>query len=157
MRAMLTHSQTGALREVPLGFGWTTLFFGIFPALFRGDFKNAIIMFFLALFTFGISALIMPFIYNKMYVNELISKGWMPADDFSSNTLRTKGILFMNTNFPLQSQQPQFSPQQNHANIVRANIVCNVCQLNFDSPADLDSHKWSDLHKKNMENQHIQD
>ena len=147
----MKHSQTGALLDVPLGFGWTTLFFGFFPALFRGDLKNALIMFVLAIFTGGFSNLIMCFFYNKMYVNDLVSNGWMPANQASSNTLRMKGITFMdvNTNSPIQNQQPLVSPSQNFAN-----IVCNVCQRKFDSQAHLDNHIMSsDLHKKNMEKQ----
>ena len=161
MRAMMKHSQTGALLDVPLGFGWTTLFFGFFPALFRGDIKNALIIFVLAMFTGGFSNLVMCFLYNKMYVNDLVSNGWMPADQASSNTLRMKGIAFMdvNTNSPIQNQQPpvnyqpQVSPSQNIVN-----IVCNVCQRKFDSQAHLDNHIInSELHKKNMEMQAMQD
>jgi len=161
MRAMMKHSQTGALLDVPLGFGWTTFFFGFFPALFRGDIKNALIIFVLAMFTGGFSNLIMCFFYNKMYVNDLVSNGWMPADQASSNALRMKGIAFMNMNTnsqfqnqqPLVNQQQMPSPSQNFGN-----VVCNVCQRQFDSQAHLDNHILnSDLHKKNMENQAMQD
>ena len=152
---MLKHSQTGALREVPLGFSWTTLFFGIFPAFFRGDFKNGIMMLIIAIFTLGWSWLIMPFFYNKMYVNALVSKGWMPADQMSANTLRTKGITFMDIESSpppqIQQNQPQF--QQNIVN----NIVCQLCQRRFDSQEHLDTHVMnSDLHKKNLEAQAMQ-
>ena len=182
MRAMLKHSQTGALKDVPLGFSWTTLFFGIFPALFRGDFKNALIMFLLALFTLNLSWLIMPFFYNKMYVTDLVSKGWMPADQMSANTLRIKGIAFMSMDYNSPSQMtaipanrntaPDIRPtvmlpeipaafsQQNQSrvqqNIVN-NIVCQLCQRRFDSQEHLDNHIMnSDLHKKNLETQAMQ-
>ena len=155
MRATLKHSQTGALKDVPLGFSWTTLFFGIFPALFRGDFKNAFIMFLLALFTLNLSWLIMPFFYNKMYVTDLVSKGWMPADQMSANTLRIKGVAFMSMDYNSPSQfqhsQPQF--QQNILN----DVVCQLCQRRFDSQQHLDNHIMnSDLHKKNLETQTMQ-
>ncbi len=157
MRAMMKHSQSGALKDVPLGFSWTTLFFGIFPALFRGDFKNAIIMLIVAIFSLGWSWLIMPFFYNKMYVNDLVAKGWMPADEMSSNTLRTKGITFMNMSHdsppPIQYNSPP-PLQQNNEN----NITCNLCQRRFDNQAHLENHILnSDLHKKNLEAQAMKD
>ena len=94
MRAMLRHSQSGMVKDVPLGFSWTTLFFGIFPALFRGDLKNAGIMFLVAIFTFGLSWFVFAFLYNKMYVNDLVTKGWGPADEYAVHALNSKGIMF---------------------------------------------------------------
>lgn len=66
MKAVLKHPQTNEIREVKVGFSWTTLFFGCFPALIRGDFKWALIMFLAALVTYGISWFVFPFIYNKL-------------------------------------------------------------------------------------------
>jgi hypothetical protein len=68
--------QTGAMKEAPIGFSWTVFFFGFFPALFRGDIKWAAIMFIIACFTFSLSNLVFMFIYNRLYVQDLIAAGF---------------------------------------------------------------------------------
>ena len=68
--------NTGAIKEAPVGFSWTTFFFGPFPALFRGDWKWAVIMFILAFITAGLSSLVFMFIYNKTYIKDLIGSGY---------------------------------------------------------------------------------
>ncbi|MDM7858876.1 hypothetical protein [Thiopseudomonas acetoxidans] len=68
--------NTGAMKEAPVGFSWTVFFFGFFPPLFRGDWKWAIIMFIIAMITFGLSNLVFMFIYNKLYIKDLIGSGY---------------------------------------------------------------------------------
>lgn len=70
------HPQIGSTRQAPVGFSWTTLFFGFFPALFRGHWTMAIIIFILQAATFGLSSFVFAFIYNKMYVKYLIGEGF---------------------------------------------------------------------------------
>ncbi len=70
------NEETGAIKEAPVGFSWTTFFFGFFPALFRGDWKWGLIMFALYLVTLGLSGLIFMFIYNKLYIKGLINAGF---------------------------------------------------------------------------------
>ncbi len=67
---------SGAVKEAPVGFSWTVFFFGFFPALFRGDWKWAVIIFLLALLTFGLSNLVFMFIYNKLYIKDLVGAGF---------------------------------------------------------------------------------
>lgn len=74
---ILKNPRTGEIKKAPKGFSWTTLFFGVFVPLIRGDFKWAIIMFLSALLTVGLSWLVFPFIYNRLYYNDLISKGFI--------------------------------------------------------------------------------
>ena len=74
--AQMENPNTGQMRSAPIGFSWTTLFFGFFPALFRSDWVGAVIIFLIGFATFGISNLVFPFIYNKMYLKRLIRDGY---------------------------------------------------------------------------------
>lgn len=70
------HPEREVTRVAPIGFSWTTLIFGFFPALFRGHFFAAFVIFVLTLITSGLAALIFPFLYNKWYTKSLINKGF---------------------------------------------------------------------------------
>ena len=86
-------NNVGVVKECKVGFSWTTLFFGLFVPLLRGDFKWSAIMFILACLTFGLSWLVMPFIYNKKYITSLLEKGYSPASEEDRIELVKKGIL----------------------------------------------------------------
>jgi hypothetical protein len=73
---MMENPQTGRIKDASVGFSWTTLFFGIFVPLVRGDGKWALIMFLLGLLTFGLSWLVFPFLYNKLYLKDLLGNGF---------------------------------------------------------------------------------
>ncbi|WP_027360506.1 hypothetical protein [Desulforegula conservatrix] len=75
-KVVFENPKTGQIKEAPVGFSWTVLFFGFFPPLFRGDWKWAIIMFLLALLTMGFSGLFFMFIYNKLYIKDLVGAGF---------------------------------------------------------------------------------
>ena len=64
------------LKKVPLGFSWTTLFFGGFPALIRGDWIPGLTIMIGSLLTWGIVGVIAAFIYNKIYAKSLFEKGY---------------------------------------------------------------------------------
>tara|TARA_Y100000817_G_C16840474_1_gene537750 strand:- start:604 stop:921 length:318 start_codon:yes stop_codon:yes gene_type:complete len=72
----LNHPSHKGPRQAPIGFSWTTFFFSFFPALFRSDWKWGIIQFIIAFMTFGLSSFVFCFIYNKLYVKELLSQGY---------------------------------------------------------------------------------
>ena len=93
MNVTLKNNKTGLVRQVKVGFSWTTLFFGFIPTLFREDWKWCAIELVLALVTFGISWIAFPFIYNKLHIKTLLSKGYEPADEESKKLLQERGIL----------------------------------------------------------------
>ena len=70
----LQHPNTGIIKTAPLGFSWTTLFFGALPALFRGDFKWFFIQALLSVLF--IPVLIFPFIYNRIHLRRLLEQGY---------------------------------------------------------------------------------
>lgn len=84
----LKNPKTGLTKTGYFGFSWTTLIFGFFPALFRGDFitfiGGFIIAIIIAIMTAGIGAfvisIIWAFMYNKYYTRKLIEKGYALND-----------------------------------------------------------------------------
>lgn len=85
---MLKHKESGIVKQGFYGFSWTTLFFGFFPALFRGDYLTFVggfvVLIILGVFTFGIGTLIAAFvwafIYNGYYTRKLLERGYIFAD-----------------------------------------------------------------------------
>lgn len=93
MKINLLNPNTNQIKQVKIGFSWTTFFFGWFPALFRGDWKWMLIQLICSLFTFGFSSLVFCFIYNKLYINDLLNAGYIPADESSKLALNNKGFI----------------------------------------------------------------
>ncbi|RPF54235.1 DUF2628 domain-containing protein [Aquisalibacillus elongatus] len=97
----ILENDKGLQKEVKIGFSWTTLFFGFFPALFRGDLKWGAIIFLTSLFigiiTMGIGTwvpgVVFAFIYNKLYIKELIEKDYVPANEQTRQALVSNGII----------------------------------------------------------------
>ncbi len=95
---------TGKIKEAPVGFSWTTLFFGFFVALFRGDFKWAVIQFLLAILSFGFSGLVFMFIYNQLFIKDLVGAGYKVKRLFDADMERVK--------LKLQMDLPMLEPTQ---------------------------------------------
>lgn len=93
MKIYLRHPVTNQIKSVKLGFSWTMLFFGIFVPLIRGDWKWFFVSLALSIFTAGIAWLVLPFIYNKIYINDLLERGYIAADSRSESVLISKGII----------------------------------------------------------------
>ena len=98
---VLKHKESGLMKKCVTGFSWTTFFFGVLVPLVRGDLKWAAILFALGMIigvpTFGIGALgvhtVFAFVYNKIYIRNLMSRGFVPADEISKNWCISYGLL----------------------------------------------------------------
>lgn len=96
----LKHKDSGIVKDGYYGFSWTTLFFGFFPALFRGDFITFIggfvISVIIALVTAGFGAffisLIWAFMYNKYYTRRLLERGYVLAGSEGDNTMAASAL-----------------------------------------------------------------
>lgn len=88
-------SPYGVVKEVKMGWSWTVFFFGIFPPLFRGDFKWAGIFFAIGLLlawtTAGVGNLVLNIImavaYNKLYIKDLLNAGYTAVNEGEHPTL----------------------------------------------------------------------
>ena len=82
---LLVNNVTGEQKQVKKGFSWTMLFFGVFVPLLRGDWKWFLITFAIALLTSGASWFVFPFFYNRLYIDDLLKKGYSyPTSNSSS-------------------------------------------------------------------------
>jgi hypothetical protein len=86
------NKHTGQMKQAPVGYSWTTLFFTAFVPLLRGDWKWAVIMALIIIVLGGSVAaaapsvpvasitlwtgIIVGFFYNKTYIKNLITKGY---------------------------------------------------------------------------------
>jgi len=95
LKVVLKH-ETGMLKEVKKGFSWTVFFFGLFVPLIRGDLKWLAILFILQLLGGAIITVIgawivsfiFAFVYNKVYIKDLLEKGYKPIEAFEDVVIR---------------------------------------------------------------------
>ena len=98
---ILKQQNTGVLKECTTGYSWTTFFFGGFVPLCRGDLKWAAIFFFMTVLagvcTAGVGVIfvtpIFAFFYNKVYIKDLVEKGYSYTDEASKYYLVSNGII----------------------------------------------------------------
>ena len=84
----------GTVKNVKVGFSWTMFFWGPFVPLIRGDIKWFFLSLFLSIITLGLVWLvILPFLYNKIYIKDLLDKGYKPEGEELESFMRTKGII----------------------------------------------------------------
>ena len=96
----LVNPRTKMVKKCSTGYSWTTFFFGVFVPLFRGDLKWAAIFFIIAImvsFVIGplafICGPIFGFFYNKLYISNLVEKGYVGNEIIDNNWLIENGII----------------------------------------------------------------
>ena len=92
MRINLTNENT-TLKQVKVGFSWTMFCFGGLVPLIRGHFSWFLLYLIVSVCTLGIGAIIMPFIYNGIYIKHLLNKGYKANDNVAKNILQSKGYI----------------------------------------------------------------
>ena len=102
----MRNERTGARRTVPhLGFSWPTLFLGPLVPLFRGDWKWALIMYFVSSFAIALAAV------ASMWIVQMSTTG----------PLATAWSTFLGIGIGLGVTQPVFATIYNrryHADLV---------------------------------------
>ena len=90
----LRHAQSGGITTGFYGFSWTTLFFSGFPAIFRGDLLTGVRVPHHSASSLWLVALILAFLYNRVYTTRLLERGYVFDDDPEKvrEALRVLGI-----------------------------------------------------------------
>ena len=73
------HPEIGTVQKAPVGFSSTLLWIGPIVALVRRDLTGFLILAGVLFLTSGVSWLIAPFFYNKLYIKRLMKKGYKVA------------------------------------------------------------------------------
>ena len=76
-KRMLYNERLGIYKEYHTGFSWTVLLFGFWPALFRGDWKWAAIIFLCNWALWLPACIFFAIKYNELYVKDLLQSGYV--------------------------------------------------------------------------------
>ena len=76
-KVRIIHSVSGIAKNGYIGYSWTYLFFGWFVPVVRGELGVGVLHLVITLVSFGLSQLIFPFLYNRQYMNRMLTSGWV--------------------------------------------------------------------------------
>jgi hypothetical protein len=92
----IVHADSGLLKTGYIGYSWTYLIFGWFVPLVRGELGVAVLHLVITVVSAGLSQLIFAFIYNRQYMNRMLTSGWrLDPSDF--NYELAKRVLYIRT------------------------------------------------------------
>jgi CHASE2 domain-containing sensor protein len=75
-KVRIIHSVSGIAKSGYVGFSWTYLVFGWFVPVIRGELAVGVLHLVITFVSFGLSQLIFPFLYNRQYMNRMLTAGW---------------------------------------------------------------------------------
>ena len=93
-KVRIIHSVSGIAKNGFIGYSWTYLFFGWFVPVVRGELGVGVLHLVITLVSFGLSQLIFPFLYNRQYMNRMLTSGWR-LDPTDGNYERAKTALYI--------------------------------------------------------------
>lgn len=88
------HAESGLVKTGYIGYSWTYLLFGWFVPLFRGELGVALMHLVITIVSAGLSQLIFAFIYNRQYMNRMLTSGWR-LDPTDANYELAKRVLYI--------------------------------------------------------------
>jgi len=91
-RIRIVHSSSGVGKNGYVGYSWTYLIIGWFVPVFRGELVIGLIHLVITLVSFGLSQIVFPFVYNRQYMNRMLTSGRV-LDSIDSNYEMAKGKL----------------------------------------------------------------
>ncbi|GAB3439768.1 hypothetical protein GCM10027396_05440 [Insolitispirillum peregrinum] len=72
-------NDAGVVRQVKVGFSWTSFFFGGLPFFFRGMPVQGLIWVIISMITMGLSNLYLMFVINKQTAHYYLERGYRPV------------------------------------------------------------------------------
>lgn len=75
-RLVMQNPNSADVKHAPIGFSWTSLFFGPLVPLFRGHYAGFAFWLVASLFTGGLAIAVQAFIYNRRYLMNLVNNGY---------------------------------------------------------------------------------
>jgi len=96
-KVVMVNNEKEKIKDSPAGFSWTTLVFGFWPALLRGDFLGTLVIMIINAGTgsypvlYVLSSVMVSIFYNYTYINRKIGKGYELPTDNSKELLKKHG------------------------------------------------------------------
>lgn len=84
---ILYNKNLNEYKIVPVGFSFTTLFFGFLVPLYRKDYLMCLVILLSILLIPLISNLLFAYSYNSIYCKSILKKGYLPATTQDLNVI----------------------------------------------------------------------